>query len=92
MPRFRMPLRATWARVLDTNRMEGRAGKDESYWPFAVTGDTLRFVVLKGRQEHPPFPVPYPQELSLRLPFRKTDVDESGMEEGYVSMTMREQD
>lgn len=81
MPRFRIPLRATWARVLDTNALERREGKDESYWPFAVTGNTFRCLILKGRQEHPPFPVPYAQELPMRLPFRKTDQDEASLEE-----------
>jgi chromosome transmission fidelity protein 4 len=81
MPRFRIPLRGTWARVLDTNKLERREGKDESYWPFAVTGETFRCLVLKGRQEHPPFPVPYPSEIEMRLPFRKTDADEAPLEE-----------
>jgi chromosome transmission fidelity protein 4 len=89
MPRFRIPLRATWARILDTNKLERREGKDESYWPFAVTGETFRCLVLKGRQEHPPFPVPYPQELELRLPFRKTDAEEAPLEEKYVCWSNR---
>jgi chromosome transmission fidelity protein 4 len=81
MPRFRIPLRATWARILNTRRLVSRESRDESYWPFAVTGQTFRCIVLKGRQEYPSFPVPYPQELPLHLPFRKKDEDDAPLEE-----------
>jgi chromosome transmission fidelity protein 4 len=46
MPRFRLPMRATWARVLNTNTLTQRERKDELYWPFAVTGETFRCIVL----------------------------------------------
>lgn len=81
MPRFRLPLRGTWARTLDSKKLDRREGKDESYWPFAVTGETFRCLVLKGRQEHPPFPIPFPQEMEMRLPFRKVGTEEGDMEE-----------
>lgn len=83
-------MRATWARVLDTRKLTGRERREESYWPFAITGETFRAIVLKGLQQHPPFPVPYPQEFPLRLPFRKKldQDDEAALEEQYARKAM----
>lgn len=47
LPRFRIPLQATWARLLDTNTLERRQGKIESYWPVGVSGDTFMCLILK---------------------------------------------
>lgn len=47
MPRYRIPLRATWVRLLDTNKLERKQGKDESYWPVGVTKDTFMCLILK---------------------------------------------
>ncbi|KAH0827974.1 hypothetical protein J3R83DRAFT_3613 [Lanmaoa asiatica] len=84
MINFRRPNRATWARLLDTNTLERKQGKDESYWPvlaylFFFPGGT--YVLSQGRQEHPGFPRPLTQELSVRLPFRNKDPVESSIEE-----------
>ncbi|KAH9831247.1 uncharacterized protein C8Q71DRAFT_861980 [Rhodofomes roseus] len=81
MPRFRLPFAATWTRALDTNVLDRREGKQESYWPVGVAGETLMCLILKGRQEHPTFPRPLIQELPLKLPFHRQDPKEAPLEE-----------
>ncbi|KZT71046.1 hypothetical protein DAEQUDRAFT_750176 [Daedalea quercina L-15889] len=81
MPRFRLPFAATWTRALDTNVLDRREGKQESYWPVGVAGETFMCLILKGRQEHPWFPRPLIQELPLRFPFHRQDPKEGPLEE-----------
>ncbi len=47
LPRFRIPMCATWARLFDTNVLERRAGKQESYWPVGVNEKTFMCLILK---------------------------------------------
>ena len=51
MPRFRLPFAATWTRALDTNLLERREGKQESYWPVGVSGETFMCLILKVSAE-----------------------------------------
>ena len=81
MPRFRIPLRGTWLRILDTKKLERKQGKDESYWPVGLSEDTFMCLILKGRQEYPTFPRPLIQELPVRLPFRGKDPKDAPLEE-----------
>ncbi|KAG1752912.1 hypothetical protein EDB19DRAFT_1670517 [Suillus lakei] len=81
MIHHRRPNRAAWARLMDTNSLERKQGKDESYWPVGLSQDTFMCLILKGRQEHPGFPRPLIQELPVRLPFRNQDPVDSSIEE-----------
>ncbi|GJE94936.1 WD40 repeat domain-containing protein [Phanerochaete sordida] len=88
LPRFRLPFQATWARILNTNTLERKEGKQESYWPVGVSGETFMCLILKGMQEHPGFPRPLIQELPIRLPFKRTDPKEGPLEEHFARETM----
>ncbi|KAI0695530.1 WD40-repeat-containing domain protein, partial [Cytidiella melzeri] len=88
LPRFRIPFQATWTCLLNTNTLERRQGKVESYWPVGVSGDTFMCLILKGQQEHPGFPRPLIQELPCRLPFRRSDSKEQPLEEHIARESM----
>ena len=47
--KHRIPHHACWTRVLDTNLLERRQNKDESYWPVGITGSTFNCLILKVR-------------------------------------------
>ena len=38
---------ATWARIMDTDLLERREGKEESYWPIAISESTFMCLILK---------------------------------------------
>ena len=81
MPRYRVPLSATWMRILDTGRIKQGSSSGKSYWPVGVMGDMFFCLILNGQQPYPGFPRPLLQQLSIRLPLGRTESDEARLEE-----------
>ncbi|KAJ6499321.1 hypothetical protein C8R45DRAFT_1211105 [Mycena sanguinolenta] len=80
LTKHRIPHHASWARILDANLLERRTGKDESYWPFAISGSQLLCFILKGTQTYPIHPIPPHSELPIEMPFRSENKVEERFE------------
>ncbi|KIY69555.1 hypothetical protein CYLTODRAFT_488848 [Cylindrobasidium torrendii FP15055 ss-10] len=80
LTKFRVPHHASWARVLDTNTLARREGKDESYWPLGLEGNNFLCFILKGQNQYPGVQRPLPQELTLELPFRQAEAKDEELE------------
>ncbi|KZO99403.1 WD40 repeat-like protein [Calocera viscosa TUFC12733] len=75
---IRRPGKGMWAPALDTNTMERRAGKQESYWPVGVSESEFHCVILKGLEEYPPPNKPPVTEHKLRMPLLRMDKNDKG--------------
>lgn len=64
---------AQWLPVLETNLLQRRAGKDESYWPVAVADNKFHCIILKGADRHPHFPRPITSEFDFLVPITTPD-------------------
>nr|GAT44426.1 chromosome segregation protein [Mycena chlorophos] len=80
LTKYRIPHHASWARIMDTEKLERKQGKDESYWPIAIFGSTLLCFILKGQEPYPKHPLPPPQELPIELPFTSENKAEEKIE------------
>ncbi|KAJ6593880.1 hypothetical protein B0H19DRAFT_1092452 [Mycena capillaripes] len=80
LTKYRIPHHASWARVLDTNLLERKTGKDESYWPVAICGSQFLCCILKGTIPFPVYPFPFPLELPIEMPFRSENKSEEKLE------------
>lgn len=47
LDRFRRPTQGRWVPALDTNLLARKVGKDESYWPVALSGKEFLCIILK---------------------------------------------
>ncbi|KAJ7703219.1 hypothetical protein B0H17DRAFT_95568 [Mycena rosella] len=81
LSKYRIPHHASWARVMDTNLLERKKGKDESYWPIAIYGDTFMCAILKGTQTFPLYStLLHHEELPIEMPFRSENKSEEKIE------------
>ncbi|KAJ7462267.1 hypothetical protein B0H11DRAFT_2285618 [Mycena galericulata] len=81
LTKYRIPHHASWARVMDTNLLERKKGKDESYWPIGIYGSTLMCFILKGTQTFPPCNgTVIHEELPIEMPFRSDNKSEEKIE------------
>ncbi|KAJ7647353.1 hypothetical protein FB45DRAFT_1100523 [Roridomyces roridus] len=85
LTKYRIPHHASWARVMDTNLLERKVGKDESYWPIGISGNMLMCIVLKGLQTHPPYSSGLVHdELPIEMPFRSSNKAEEKIERDTI--------
>ncbi|WBW70912.1 DNA polymerase alpha accessory factor Mcl1 [Schizosaccharomyces osmophilus] len=59
---------AKWIPVLDTNELERRKSRQESYWPVTVADNQFHCILLKGNARYPYFPRPMFTEFPFRIP------------------------
>ncbi|CCJ31239.1 unnamed protein product [Pneumocystis jirovecii] len=86
---WRVHGQAKWVPLLDTNLMERKKGKNESYWPIAVANQKFYCIILKGNEQYPHFPRPMFSEFDFSVPcIIPTDSGEisniSALEERHV--------
>ena len=47
LDRFAVPTQARWVPLLDTNTLERRVDKEETYWPVGITNTQMIYIILK---------------------------------------------
>ena len=73
LSKWRTGGQAQWIPVLDTNLLQRRVGKDENYWPVAVSQQKFHCIILKGAERHPFFPRPITSEFDFLVPITIPD-------------------
>lgn len=74
---WRIPGQAKWIPVLDTNELERRKSRQESYWPVTVADNQFHCILLKGASRYPYFPRPMFTEFDFRIPCNTNNPDAS---------------
>lgn len=84
LSRWRSPLQAKWVPLLDADvRVREVGGKgDLKVWPLGLHGDNLNCII--SRSQFPPYPLPLPSELEVRIPLKEAAEDTEDPEEELV--------
>lgn len=85
LSKWKISGQAQWIPMLDTNLLQRRIGKDENYWPVAVSNEKFHCIILKGAERHPYFPRPITSEFDFMIPITVPD----HLENSQASLEMR---
>ncbi|KAJ2079481.1 DNA polymerase alpha accessory factor Mcl1 [Coemansia sp. RSA 988] len=76
---------ASWVPVLDTRRLSRERGKQENFWPVALSARQFIVVTCRGKSRFPPFPRPILDELDAEIPLLHADTQAGQQEAKYLA-------
>ncbi|KAG8966448.1 hypothetical protein FRC03_011986 [Tulasnella sp. 419] len=89
MDRFRRPTQGRWVPVLDTNSIDRKSSREESYWAVGLSSTEFTCVILKGGEKVPGFPRPMVQELPIHMPLLDLESPQAQLEEKFLRESIR---